>query len=158
MEQGPESYIDHGGSVEAAPRQKKTFEQLLAESAEKGAEARPGKRSFEDLVHEALEEELRYERDPALRDQASQRADQIIAEFQEARQSQSVASPLEPRESSEVKPHNSPQRIAKQLGISADKLRQAARQRPTTSYGLPDLILAIVIGVLLLIVIFLLIF
>lgn len=136
-------------------------ERLLSKPAESNPESKSASKSFEELVREALEEELKYERDPQLRHLAAERADEILAEFQEAKQLQAGGNPLssgakdsddnDSKPSDELTPD-----LAKQLGIKSGEPKRPVYPGSSLNLKLADIVLGSVIVILLIIVIFLL--
>lgn len=166
MEQGPHLFYDRQEtSGESPPDRQNSPERLLptSERPARNHEALPTSKTFEQMVHEALEEELKFERDPALRDQAARRADEILAEFQEAKQMQNGASGQSSGASaSDDSSDELTSELADKLGIKQKK-SDSRPDRPvypgaSLNFGAADLAMAAVIGILLIVVILLLIF
>lgn len=162
MEQGPHLFYDRQeSSADLPPGHQNSPEraQPAAERLGNRAEVLPSSKTFEQMVHDALEEELKYERDPALRDKAAKRADEILAEFQEAKSMGGAANPASSDASTRSKDSDqlTPE-LANQLGIKQDKTDRLDYPRSSLNFGVVDLVMAIVIAVLLIIVILLLIF
>lgn len=128
-------------------------------------EALEKKRSdeFEKLVRAALEKELRYERDPNLKDIAGKRADQIIAAYQSG-----LA--LDPHEPDQSQSSNPVDKVTPEgdrgRGVSSDDRTESPRpdltSRPiyptsSVSFSLADIIMGSIIILLVIIIILLLI-
>lgn len=160
MEQGPHLFYERDSGKELPPNQLNSPERLLppAEKPKNNPEALSASKTFEQLVKEALAEELKFERDPALRDQAAKRADEILAEFQEAKNLPENNGGQKSSADGESRGGLTPE-LAKQLGIK-QQAKPAQPVYPGTglSFGLADLVMAAIIGVLLIIIILLLIF
>lgn len=159
MEHDPQPFYERKSDDEVAPLSAERSREQLTPRVEPSAsnpEVKSTSPNFEELVHQALEEELKYERDPNLRSQASQRADQILAEFAEAKNAQGRAGNLPERneQNNKLTPE-----LARQLGIKDTSRQPKPAPRGTSAnLGILDLVMAIIITVLLIIVILLLIF
>lgn len=157
MEQNPHLFYDRQETDgELPPGRQRSPERLLPEAPQSKQEAAPGK-SFEELVHEALEEELKYERDPQLRHQASQRADEILAEFQEVKNRQKAGVPS-PTDQNDDGGDELTHELARQLGVKKEEQDRPVYPGSDMNFGLLDLVMVIVIALLLIIVILLLVF
>lgn len=163
MEQDPQQIYDaKDSSDQMSYGRGESPERLLPNASSQKLESMSGSKTFEQLVHEALEEELKYERDPALRNQANKRADEILAEFNEVRNQQNSngSNSSKAKDSESDDSNKLSTELAKQLGIKQDKSASSKPVYPGTNFNLGtlDLIMAIVIAVLFFIVILLLIF
>lgn len=155
MEQGPRFSYEQTEEGESVQLNRQSPESQSAQDDEVRTESH--QKSFEKLVSDSLKKELKYERDPGLRHRASQRADAILAESQDARQTSApLDSPIEPTNNNQSN-GTSQEKILEQLGLK-DHLSKSSQARTGfgLNLGLADLMLGLVIVALLLIVIFLL--
>lgn len=158
MEQSPNPFYEREGNAKESLPPTESPERLRPgpEMATPRPETAGSSKSFEDLVHEALEEELKYERDPELRHNAAERADEILAEFAAAK-NQFEPEPTHQRTQS--KRDKLPAELAQHLGVKNSGHRAASKQSvnfSSSNLGMADLVLSVIIAVLLIIVILIL--